>query len=815
MVHDTDSTAADVVAVTGRRGLTLPQDALIVLGAAEEQIPLYREARRRGVQTIAVDMRPDRPALPIADAFLQISTRDTDALAAALGDIRPAGIVSCASDAALATWHALGLRYDTPYVYPETALAGNDKARFHEIAGSVGVANYGFTQSQEPGELVANAAGLRFPLVVKPADGSGSKGVRRVPHPDGLPAAIAHARIFAASGAVIVEEFVEGRPLAVEIFMRDGTAHFTDVQEKEFVLDTDFVLARLHSPARLPAATRARLEATAERLCLALGITSGPANFDIVLGPDGRERVIEANPRLGGDGVPRLLAAAYGVDIVRALVALALGEPYDLTPTRTQHATVELIGSPLPADGELVAVEGLSLARAVPGVTDLDLFVEPGDRVRPHDQSGHKIGVVVAAGATPEAAAAAAQTARALLRPVIRPLPPPPLRRSTKGIPDVTSSAEVARNSRPFLHGPESAAVADVLASGHYGHTDVCDRFEQRVAAFLGVPDVVAVSSGTAALHLALQSAEVTDGEVLVPSMTYCATIQAILAAGAHPRFLDVGPATLCITAEHVLNALTPATRAVVPVLYGGRAVDLSSIAEELDRRGVIVVEDAAHAFGSFCGDVPVGANPRAMTCFSFGPIKNLTCGQGGAIVPRDPAEAGRLRRLRGLGILESSAERAASTSYTVGGFGYRAQLSTINAAIGLVQLDHFPDTIPRRRALWSAYAQGLAELEDVVVVDVGVQRAVPHLCAVQVPNRDRVFAALRAAGIDAGVHYPPNHLQPAFSAWTAPLPVTERVGREILTLPFHLGLNEDDVTQVVATVQDVLQSCSRLGLPG
>jgi biotin carboxylase len=435
MRPDMDRSAAGVVVVPGGRGPALPQGALIVLGAAEEQIPLYQEARRRGIPTIGVDMRPDRPALRFADAFVQVSTRDTDAVAAALGDRRPVGIVSCASDAALATWHALGRRYGTPYLYPRRALAGNDKASFHEIARSAGVARYGFVESQDPDQLVAHAAGLRFPLVVKPADGSGSKGVRRVTRPDGLPVAIAHARTFAAGGAVIVEEFVEGRPLAVEIFMREGRAHFTDVQDKTFVPGTDFVVGRLRCPAHLPAATRARLGATAERLCLALGIADGPANFDVVLGPDGRERVIEVNARLGGDGVLRLLAAAYGVDVVRALVALALGEPFDLTPMRAEHATVELIGSPLATEGELVAVEGLALARAVPGITNVDLFVEPGDRVRPHDQSGHKIGILVAAGATPEAADAAVRTARALLRPLIRPLPvhPRPCATAEKG----------------------------------------------------------------------------------------------------------------------------------------------------------------------------------------------------------------------------------------------------------------------------------------------------------------------------------------------------------------------------------------------
>ncbi|RFU37577.1 ATP-grasp domain-containing protein [Actinomadura logoneensis] len=371
-------------------------------------------------------MRPDRPALPFADAFLQVSTRDADAIAAALGDARPAGFVTCASDAGLVAWRELCLWYGTAYRYPEGALAGStDKAAFHELARTAGVAGYGFAESSDPDELVAQAAGLRYPLVVKPADGSGSKGVLRVTGPDDLPAAVAHSRTFAASGAVIAEEVVEGRQLVVETFVRDGRPHFTAVLEKEFVPGTDFMVGRLRCPARLPDAVLTGLEATAGRLCAALGVTDGPANFDVVLGADGRERVIEVNARLGGNGIPRLLAAAYGVDNVRALVALALGEPFDLTPERTAHAALELIGSPLDEDGELVAVGGLAEARAVPGITDLALFVRPGDLVRPFDQSGHKIGHLVATGPTAEAADAALAEARALLRLTVRPLPAP------------------------------------------------------------------------------------------------------------------------------------------------------------------------------------------------------------------------------------------------------------------------------------------------------------------------------------------------------------------------------------------------------
>ncbi|MYR58321.1 ATP-grasp domain-containing protein [Streptomyces sp. SID625] len=400
-----------------------PQGALIVLGASEEQIPLYQEARRRGIPTIAVDMRADAPALPFADASLKISTRDTDAIAATLGDVRPAGIVGGASDAALASWHALGVRYGTGYVYPESALAAGDKAAFHAIAASCGVTGYGWSASDNPEQVIAKAAGMHFPLVIKPVDGSGSKGVTRITRSDDLPAAVARARSYSASQTVIAEESLEGRPLAIEVFMQGGRALMTCIKDKDFI-GGSFVVRRLRT-AQLPSATYRRIEATVERLCRALGIVDGPANFDAVLSADdGQERVIEANARLGGDGVPRLLAAAYGVDVVRALIALALGEPFGshLAPTRTAHAALELIGSPLTVEGELVAWEGVAEARNTPGITDIELYAKPGDLVRPHDQSGHKIGLLVAAGPSVADASSALETARALIRPVTRPI---------------------------------------------------------------------------------------------------------------------------------------------------------------------------------------------------------------------------------------------------------------------------------------------------------------------------------------------------------------------------------------------------------
>ncbi|WP_030548444.1 DegT/DnrJ/EryC1/StrS aminotransferase family protein [Streptomyces albus] len=370
---------------------------------------------------------------------------------------------------------------------------------------------------------------------------------------------------------------------------------------------------------------------------------------------------------------------------------------------------------------------------------------------------------------------------------------------------------DASRNASPMLYGPEADAVAHVLHSGQYGHTEVTEHFEHEIARFLGVPDAVAVASGTAALHIALLAAGIGPGdEVIVPSMTFCATVQAITACGAHPRFVDVDPATLCVTAGHMRDALTPATRAVVPVLYGGRTVNLSGIHTELAGRGIQVVQDAAHAFGSRAGAGRVGADQRATTCFSFGPIKNLTCGQGGMIIPRTPEEAETARTLRMLGVAQTAAERAAATSYTVAGFGLRYQMPAINAAIGRVQLAHFATAESVRKKLWAAYQAALAGLDGVTLVDVDAEQCVPSLCVVRVPARDRVFAFLRARGVGVGVHYPPNHLQPAFARWHRDLPVTEALGGQILTLPFHPHLTEQHVRHVAALLGQALAAGGR-----
>jgi biotin carboxylase len=402
--------------------------ALLILGAAEEQLPLYREARRRGLGTIAVDRSADRPALRpdlgLVDEFLNVSTDDAAAIVAALGGRRPAAVVSCASDACLSAWHELSERFALPYRYPRAAaITSLDKALFHDLAASVGAAGPRWTVARDPDVLMAGAASFGPPMVVKPDDGNGSRGITLVRAPGELPAAFEHAKAHARSGRVLAEEYVEGRQLVVELFLRAGTPRLAAVLEKRFAPGPGFVASGLVCPARV-AGTAALIRA-AVRITEAMGVTDGPANFDVVAAPDGRFVFVEGSGRAGGNGIPLLLRAHSGVDTAAALVSVALGEEADLRAGTPRAAELRLLASPLGEPGELAAVSGLDEARNVPGIAAMEFYPRSGDAVLPYTEAGRKIGHVVATGATAMAASGALDRALAALEIVIVPTPAP------------------------------------------------------------------------------------------------------------------------------------------------------------------------------------------------------------------------------------------------------------------------------------------------------------------------------------------------------------------------------------------------------
>lgn len=372
---------------------------LLMLGASIDQLPAYRVARRRGYRLVAVDMRPDAPGAALADRFLPVSTRDTDAIAAALGPERLAGIVSTASDASLASHRDLARRLGLAYQPPERAVrASMDKTFFRQVVAGCGLPAYGWVAGIDPVALAADAARLPFPVVVKPSDASGGKGISLVTAPDQLPAAVRTARRESRSGLLLVEEYVAGTHYAAEIWMRAGEPHFLPVTEKQMTPLPAMVTTGHRIPARLAPGPLADLRGTLVTLCRALGVTDGPVNFDAVRTPAGEVFAIEVGARLGGNAYPQLMADAWGVDTVEATVSLSVGEPFDLTPIRSRVCLLHIVSSPLAVPARVTAVHGLAAARAHPAVRSVEVFAGPGDVLQPFTESARKAGYVVLVG---------------------------------------------------------------------------------------------------------------------------------------------------------------------------------------------------------------------------------------------------------------------------------------------------------------------------------------------------------------------------------------------------------------------------------
>lgn len=363
---------------------------------------------------------------------------------------------------------------------------------------------------------------------------------------------------------------------------------------------------------------------------------------------------------------------------------------------------------------------------------------------------------------------------------------------------------------RPYLGAEELEAVRKVFDSRWLGMGSATKEFEGALKTYLGAKHVVAVNTGTSALHLALDAIGLGPGdEVLVPSLTFVASIQAIVAVGAHPVFCDVQEHSLNIDPEDVRRRLTPRARAIMPVHYGGLACDMDAISALAREHGLRIVEDAAHAFGSTYHGRKIGTIGD-VTCFSFDPIKNITCGEGGAVATDDDAIAARMIPKRILGIDNDTWSRYRDERnwfYEVVTPGYRYHLSNINAAIGLQQLKRMDAFHARKRAVVGRYDAALSGVAGLSLVTRGLDETFPFFYIVRVLNcrRNALMQFLKTRSIGAGVHYIPNHLQPSFKAFRTTLPVTERLYEEILTLPMYFEITDAEVDQVIDAVRAFL----------
>ena len=347
------------------------------------------------------------------------------------------------------------------------------------------------------------------------------------------------------------------------------------------------------------------------------------------------------------------------------------------------------------------------------------------------------------------------------------------------------------------------AAMAGVLASTQFIMGPEVQAFEEGFAATCGVPACVGVGSGTAALELTLRALGVQAGdEVITVAHTFIATAEAITAVGARPVFVDIDPATYVMDPDAFEAAISPRTKAVVPVHLYGQPADMTRITAIARRHGVAVVEDAAQAHGATWDGVVVGGFGDA-ACFSFYPGKNLGAyGDAGAVTTHREDLAAQVRLLRNHG-------RRAKYLHEQVGFGHR--LDTLQAAILSAKLPHLAAWNAARRRLAARYHDLLAEVELVRPVVAPGADPVWHQYVVRVQERDAVLADLHQAGIGAGVHYPvPLHLQPAYADLgyaAGALPVTEAVAETCLSLPIYPEMTDAQQDQVVAALKQAVEA--------
>lgn len=360
---------------------------------------------------------------------------------------------------------------------------------------------------------------------------------------------------------------------------------------------------------------------------------------------------------------------------------------------------------------------------------------------------------------------------------------------------------------RPSLGDEEAAAVRDTLASGWVGLGPRTAEFEERFAAHVGARHCVALNSGTAALHLALVVLELPpDAEVIVPALTFVATAHAVVLAGLRLCLADVDPVTLTLDPADVARRLSPRTRVLLPVHYGGQPCAMDELASLADASGAVVVEDAAHAAGARYRGRAVGSI-SPLTCFSFHAVKNMTTGEGGCVTTGSAAHARRLSRLRWMGIDRDTWQRTRDAThdshYEVAELGFKYHMHDIAAAIGLVQLGKLDRLNARRGELARRYDEALADLGWLTVPAHRTDAtSAHHNYAIQLDRRDALMAWLREHGIASGIHYMPLHLHPFYRHLGAVLPVAERAWRRLLLLPLYPALTDDEHARVVDAVR-------------
>ena len=367
------------------------------------------------------------------------------------------------------------------------------------------------------------------------------------------------------------------------------------------------------------------------------------------------------------------------------------------------------------------------------------------------------------------------------------------------------------RLSKSKIGEEEKSAVINVLDKEYLGMGEEVGVFEKDLTKLFS-RDTVCVSSGTAAVQLAIQACDIGFGdEVLVPSMTYVATFQAIKATGAEPIACDINEETCLIDLKDALSKISKKTKAIIPVHYTGGVGNLDELYSFASKYKLRVIEDAAHAFGTKYQNNLIGSIGDVV-CFSFDGIKNITSGEGGCVVTNDSKVIDNIKNSRLLGVEKDSDKRynnSRSWNFNVSRQGWRYHMSNIMAAIGIQQLKKFNKFANRRKQIASAYDKLLSSNQNIIFLNRDYKNVVPHIYVVRIKDlndRDGLREAMFKEGVEIGVHYTPNHFLNYFKSDNKiKLPVTEKVYKEIISLPIHPDVTNNDIEYVISTLDKLL----------
>ena len=367
---------------------------------------------------------------------------------------------------------------------------------------------------------------------------------------------------------------------------------------------------------------------------------------------------------------------------------------------------------------------------------------------------------------------------------------------------------------KPLIEDEEFEAARAALELGWLGMGSYVNEFEKGVQEFLNAEDryFAAVSTGHAALHLALMVAGIGPGdEVITPSFNNIADFQAILAVGAEPVFCDIDNETLCIDLDKAVELITPKTKAMIVMDYDCVLCDHDRVAAIAEEHKLRIIHDAAHAFGSKYKGKMVGSFSD-LCMFSFDPVKTVTCLDGGMLIVKTPEELQRIQEMRLVGMGQPASvmyQNKRAWTYDVNYLGFRYHMANLHAAIGLAQLSKMDDISATRRRACRYYNEQLSKIPQVTVPKTDFEDVTPFLYYIRVPEevREEFKAFLLDNEVDVGIHWQPGHWMSLFKdCRRGDLTVTDQVAKEILSLPLHSKMSEGSLDQVIDRIKSFFE---------